>query len=75
MALAKTLRVTKWAMARATRAIVTNAVAAVTVVLNSGSFLSHIWVIFGKLKLSFDPNFVLIAMKTLSTATCRNYHT
>jgi hypothetical protein len=33
MALAKTLRVTKWAMARATRAIVINAVAAVAVVL------------------------------------------
>jgi hypothetical protein len=33
MALATTLRVTKWAMARATRAIVTNTVATVTVVL------------------------------------------
>ncbi len=33
MVLATTLRVTKWAMARATRAIVTNAVAAVAVVL------------------------------------------
>ncbi len=35
MALAKTLRVTKWAMARATRAIVTNAVAAAAVILAS----------------------------------------
>jgi hypothetical protein len=33
MALATTLRVTKWVMARATRAIVTNAIAAVAVVL------------------------------------------
>jgi hypothetical protein len=35
MALAKTLQVTKWVMARATRAIVTNAIAAVAVVLAS----------------------------------------
>jgi hypothetical protein len=35
IALATTLRVTKWAMARATRAIVTNAVGTVAVVLAS----------------------------------------
>jgi hypothetical protein len=35
MALATTLRVTKWAMARVTRAIVTNAVGTVAVVLAS----------------------------------------
>jgi hypothetical protein len=35
MAMATTLQVTKWAMAKATRAVVTNAVAAVAIVLAS----------------------------------------